>query len=75
MLGLCFSKHGCFSFFKKLLFNSYIFTSLFSIDIKNHSNHFLRSFKGQWVNPFKSLRNCPPHEALCSVYRLAGPRD
>ena len=28
--------------------NLYIFTSLFSIDIIKHSNHFLRSFKDQW---------------------------
>ena len=41
VLGLCFSKHGCFSF--KKLFYLYIYF-LFSIDIKK----FLRSFKDHW---------------------------
>ena len=50
MLGLCFSIQGCFSF--KKLFVTFIYTSLFSIDIKK--SYFMK-FNQSMINEKLSI--------------------
>ena len=63
VLGLCFSKHGGFSF-KKLFYLKIYF--LFSTDRKKIPISFEEVLKINAKYPFWSLRNCSPHKALCA---------